>query len=169
MGRYLDLVRPRCAAVSTPSNHTHNTQNPSASPSKGSSADIAYENQIANETPDSRQNRQDGSPIAPLDISDATENEVDRLAAGDGWRPAAQIDPAIVSKIKRVEAEALRLGWNPARLWNFSFWPHTAKNPRGLASVMDPGDRVVEVTADCITIEKSTLRRSRLRFWRVDG
>ena len=43
--------------VSTPAIHTHNPQNPPSSPLKPSSADIAYENQIADEVP--RSNREE--------------------------------------------------------------------------------------------------------------
>jgi hypothetical protein len=83
--------------------------------------------------------------------------------------PREPIEPAVRREIERIEVPALALGWRRERLWNFAFWPHRGGEPRGLASVMDPGDHVTEVTADFMLIEKSDSRRDRLRFWRTDG
>ena len=35
--------------------------------------------------------------------------------------------------------------------------------------MIDPGDRVAEVTREFVLIEKSNSHRERLRFWRTDG
>lgn len=79
------------------------------------------------------------------------------------------VEPGVRSEIERIEVGALALGWPRERLWNLAFWPHRGGEPRGLASVMDPGDHVTEVTADFMLIEKSNSSRDRLRFWRTDG
>jgi hypothetical protein len=73
------------------------------------------------------------------------------------------IPPAIREKIEAIETEARRLGWPPELLWNGGFWDL----PRGLAAVLDPGDEIGDVTADCITILKT--RRDLLRFPRHAG
>jgi hypothetical protein len=80
---------------------------------------------------------------------------------------ATQMHPAVVAEIKRIEPEALRLGWLPERLWNRAFWPHTAEHPRGLASVMKSDYQVLEVSPDSICILRC--RHAVLRFPRCDG
>jgi hypothetical protein len=79
-----------------------------------------------------------------------------------------EIDPGIVAEIERIEGQALALGWSRERLWNSNFWH---PRPRGLAAVMDAGDRIVEVTGDYIAIERPQATRVPLllRFWRTDG
>jgi len=62
------------------------------------------------------------------------------------------IDIAVGSQICLIEDEALSLGWTLQRLWNSRFWPHTAKNPRGLASVLQPGDSIGDISRDLIVI-----------------
>jgi TubC N-terminal docking domain len=106
--------------------------------------------------------------LAAASLHDREEDEVERIARV-GWSPSAEIPTAIASQIKRIESQAFALGWRSERLWNFQFWPDRGGQPRGLASVMDPGDRVVEITREFVLIEKSNSRRDRLRFWRTDG
>lgn len=81
----------------------------------------------------------------------------------------ARIPAGVRAEIQRIEAEALALGWRPERLWNHGFWPHTHLYPRGLASVIESGDSLVEPTPDYIVIEKSDCRKTRQRFWRTDA
>jgi hypothetical protein len=77
-----------------------------------------------------------------------------------------RIPREIATEIRRIEADAYRLGWTRERLWNRDFWPHTRSNPRGLASVLSPGDRIVEVTEQFINLKS---QRNSLRFFRWDG
>jgi len=107
--------------------------------------------------------------LAAPRLRDRAEDQTDRFARVDGWKPPAEIPAMLAAEIARIESNALRLGWSPERLWNYRFLPHRAGEPRGLASVMDPGDHVIEVTADFMLIDKSDSRRDRLRFWRTDG
>ena len=73
------------------------------------------------------------------------------------------IDPAVISEIERIEAEALRLSWHVARLWGAAqFWPVQAP---GLAALLEPGDTIAQVTADYIVIVKRD--GAHQRFWRV--
>jgi hypothetical protein len=102
-------------------------------------------------------------------IHDREEDEIDRAARADGWQPSAQVAPAVAAEIHRIEAQALALGWTLGRLWNFAFWPHRGDEPRGLASVMNDGDRIVEVFADRIVMEKTVIRRVRQTFWRFQS
>lgn len=101
-------------------------------------------------------------------LTDHKNDEI-RLDEAKGWTPDAHIPAAVATEIRRIEAEALALGWRAERLWRRTFWPHTHLDPRGLASVIDAGDRLIDVTADSITIEKSDNRRTRQRFWRADA
>jgi|SRR5271155_3754172 len=80
-----------------------------------------------------------------------------------------KIPGEVWQEIARIESEAVELGWSRERLWNGAFWPHSRKQPRGLASTLDPGDRIAEVTVDFMLIEKSNSHLDRLRFWRLDG
>jgi hypothetical protein len=77
-----------------------------------------------------------------------------------------EMDPDVRAEISRIESEALGLGWPAERLWARLFWP---VEERGLASVLEPGDRIAEVTREFVLIEKSDSRRARVRFWRTDG
>ena len=79
----------------------------------------------------------------------------------------SRIDSAIAAELTRIEREALRLGWLPERLWNSGFWDPW---PRGLAAVMEAGDRIVEVNGDFIAIERrNSVTPASLRFWRTNG
>ena len=103
-------------------------------------------------------------------MSDLEENSIDRPARCDGWLPPAEVPPAVASEIKRIEVEALRLGWSKARLWNFNFWPHTKNEPRGLASVMNDDDAIVAVSKDYIAIgSRGRNFENYRRFWRLDA
>jgi hypothetical protein len=79
-----------------------------------------------------------------------------------GAESRASIDPAIRAEIERIEAEALGLGWADWRLWCAEFRP----GPRGLAAVMDSGDKIDAVTAEFIVIVKPN--GNRLRFFHHD-
>jgi hypothetical protein len=76
---------------------------------------------------------------------------------------AAEMSPAIATEIQRVESEALRLGWTCDRLWNAEFWRPW---PRGLASVLEAGDQITEITSDFITVRKGDGRGATQRFWK---
>jgi hypothetical protein len=77
-----------------------------------------------------------------------------------------RIPPEVVAEIRRIEAEASRLGWSHERLWNADFWPHTKARPRGLASILNPGDYVAEVSTDFLLIVQ---QGKPLRFFRCDS
>jgi hypothetical protein len=51
-------------------------------------------------------------------------------------------------------------------LRNLRFWPHRLNHPRGLAFVVDDGDRIVEITRDYIKVRKGDLCGSIQRFWK---
>lgn len=82
---------------------------------------------------------------------------------------SCKLSPEVTAEISRIESEALAAGWSREELWNYSFWPHTSEHQRGLAAVMEPGDRIVEVTPDWIAIEKSNQGHTRCRFYRAEG
>jgi hypothetical protein len=70
------------------------------------------------------------------------------------------LHPRVAAEITRIEPQALALGWPAWRLWGAEFWP----GPRGLAAILDPGDQLVEVVADHMTIERGDARRTRETF-----
>ena len=74
-----------------------------------------------------------------------------------------QVEPPVAAEIRRVEDQARALGWPQWRLWESRFWP----GPRGLAAVMEPGDQVMELTAEWIKIRKRDGIQQ--RFYRFDG
>jgi hypothetical protein len=102
-------------------------------------------------------------------LIDREKDEMDGVARADDWQPSAKIPAAIATEIARIEVRAISLGWDRGRLWNFAFWPHRGNEPRGLASVMDSGDRVVEVFADHLVIEKNDTGEARQRFWKCQS
>src|SRR5208337_3572683 len=75
----------------------------------------------------------------------------------------AQIHPDIAAELERIEAEALRLGWTRDRLRNVGFWRPW---PRGLASVLETGDRITEINSDYITVRKGDGHGATQRFWK---
>jgi len=80
------------------------------------------------------------------------------------WCRDNGVDPAIGAEIGRIEDEALARGWPAEHLWGAKFWPG---DKRGLATVMDPDDQIVGVTADAIAILK--FKRDIQRFYRRDS
>jgi hypothetical protein len=68
-------------------------------------------------------------------------NEPEPAEAADP-RNDPRIDPTIRCEIERWEPQLIALGWALERIWNSEFWPHTAEQPRGLASVLQRGDRI---------------------------
>ena len=72
-----------------------------------------------------------------------------------------KIAPAVRAELERIWPEAKRLGWPWQRIFGASFWPVEA---RGLVTVLDPGDGIVEITSEYIAILKSG--RNVLRFQR---
>lgn len=70
------------------------------------------------------------------------------------------IPPEVRAKLEAIEADARAKGWPPELLWNAGFWD----SPRGLAAILNPGDEIAEVTADCIAVLKT--KRDLVRFRR---
>ena len=72
-------------------------------------------------------------------------------------------DPEIEAELTRIWPLAEALGWSYERIWNVHFWPNTAEHPRGLASILQPGDDlqlgdiIAEITADHILIERTEI------------
>jgi hypothetical protein len=106
-------------------------------------------------------------PSSPEDAADrvaaldAERNKHDRVigrgydyARLDQSPPSPQIamDPSVQAELSRIWPEAERLGWSHARIWNAQFWPNSDAQPRGLAAVLQPGDTIVEVTEQWITL-----------------
>lgn len=90
------------------------------------------------------------------------------LRAGEvtHWCEQHHIDTTIGAAILEIEHKALAAGWTYERLWNPNFWPHSAEHPRGLASVLSPGD-ALEVTREFIVIHKRDGQDQ--RFMRLDS
>ena len=80
----------------------------------------------------------------------ARTRKIEAQRQWEGHRPPPS--PVVAAEITRVEEEARTLGWTYERLWNLVFWPHSAAHPRGLASVRDPVDRIVEGGREFILI-----------------
>lgn len=66
------------------------------------------------------------------------------------------LDPQVKAEIQKILLEALSCGWTTDLLWEARFWNSIpgAGNRPGLAAVMRPGDKVIEVTEDYIAIKK---------------
>jgi hypothetical protein len=64
--------------------------------------------------------------------------------ADDGKKedPRAAIDPAVCYELDNWERQLVAMDWPTERIWNHDFWPHRKKSPRGLASVLQRGDRI---------------------------
>lgn len=115
--------------------------------------------------------RQDSPPLEALPAS----SEEPRLApTADATAPPAEwrqgvtpnsrnplISNAVRAVIEGIESDARAKGWPAELLWNSSFWDC----PRGMASLLDDGDVIAEVTPDFITIVKT--ERSIVRFQRT--
>lgn len=64
------------------------------------------------------------------------------------------LDPDIKAEIQKIALEAISLGWTPELLWETRFWniiPGAGNRP-GLAALMNPGDKLGEITGDYIEI-----------------
>jgi hypothetical protein len=98
-------------------------------------------------------------PVAPAaaDTDQITDLVVPTFKGG----AQSKIDPHIEAEIRRIEPEALRLGWSAARLWGTAFWPIET---RGLAAVLAPTDRIVGIDSECISIARDDRRRTAWRF-----
>jgi|HubBroStandDraft_6_1064221.scaffolds.fasta_scaffold2034463_1 hypothetical protein len=108
--------------------------------------------------------------LAAPAVTDSEEDAIDRVARFDGWLPPSETPAAVAREIRRIEPDALRLGWSKARLWNFNFWPRPKNEPRGLASVMNDDDAIVAVSKDYIAIgSRGRNSEDYRRFWRLDG
>ena len=94
-------------------------------------------------------------------ISPATRNhdagEIRTIAPDSRHR---LIEPAVRAKLEAIEPEAAPKDGPAELVWHSNFWDC----PRGLAAVLDSGDEIVEVSAECITILK--IKRDVLRFRR---
>lgn len=85
---------------------------------------------------------------------------------GDAPATDPRIPPVVAAQIRQIEAQAYRLGWSRERLWNGDFWPHSRARPRGLASVLNSGDQIIEVNAEFMRL---VCGRNTLRFFRWDS
>jgi hypothetical protein len=70
------------------------------------------------------------------------------------WRDDPQIPVQVHEEILRWEPQLRIMGWIQERIWRRTFWPHTAEHPRGLASVLEPGDQIRFVDCDWVHIHK---------------
>ena len=68
-------------------------------------------------------------------------NEPEPAEAADP-RNDPRIDPSIHYELHNWERQLVALGWSLERIWNGDFWPQAADHPRGLASVLQRGDRI---------------------------
>jgi hypothetical protein len=109
-----------------------------------------------------------GSPVrAPLKQKSQTEDHESTSATKDRFEGVnPRVAAEVAAEIRRIEADAYRLGWSRERLWNADFWPHTRTDPRGLASVLSPGDRITEVNEQFILFVR---HHHKLRFFRSDS
>jgi hypothetical protein len=63
------------------------------------------------------------------------------------------LNPQVKAEIQKILLEALSCGWTTDLLWETRFWNITeAGNCPGLAAVMQPGDKLEEVTEGYIEI-----------------
>jgi hypothetical protein len=69
-------------------------------------------------------------------------------------RDDPQIPVQVHEEILRWEPQLRIMGWSQERIWRQTFWPHTAEHPRGLASVLEPGDQIRFVDRDWVHIHK---------------
>jgi hypothetical protein len=59
------------------------------------------------------------------------------------WRDRPKIHVDLREELERWEPQLRALGWSVDRIWRRSFWPHSTDHPRGLASILDVGDRIL--------------------------
>jgi hypothetical protein len=76
--------------------------------------------------------------------------------------PAAShplLNPQVRDEIARVAADAKAKGWSDGALWNME---RVGDEPRGLASLMNPGDKILDVRPDFISVQK---RLGVMKYW----
>jgi hypothetical protein len=98
----------------------------------------------------------------PVDLNFASTNTVDHqnpLVAKDPgepntpWCDDPKIHVDVREEIERWEPQLRAMGWSEERIWR-PFWPHSAEHPRGLASILGPGDRIRFCDPDFIWLIK---------------
>jgi hypothetical protein len=99
--------------------------------------------------------------VRPVGMPSAVEDEA--ATSGQPAKVEREIAPAVRAELERIWPEAERLGWPRERIWGAKFWP---AEMGGLGSLLDPGDRLIEVASDFIVIEKNYCGATRLRFRR---
>lgn len=106
---------------------------------------------------------QRGAATVTTPQRDAFRNHVETCAQSMGQLDSRHLDPAgcIYCAVQEIEDRAKACGWTHGELWHINFWP---QGERGLLALLDPGDRVVLVTHDYLTIEKNDGRGTLLRF-----
>jgi hypothetical protein len=110
---------------------------------------------------DRRDEQRDGLPLAE------PQPRVEEVAAPIvGWRDDPQLNEQVRFEIERWWPQMRLMNWSEERIWRRTFWPHIAEHPRGLASVLEPGDQIRFV--DCAigstsTSATATTRNSRRR------
>jgi hypothetical protein len=65
------------------------------------------------------------------------------FAGSGGPRNDSSLDAGIRDQLKVWGPRLIEIGWPPGRIWNGDFRPHSDGKPRGLASILQPGDRLV--------------------------
>jgi hypothetical protein len=70
------------------------------------------------------------------------------------WRDDPQIPVQVHEEILRSDPQLRIMGWSQERIWRRTFWPHIADHPRGLASVLEPGDQIRFVDRDWVHTHK---------------
>lgn len=82
-------------------------------------------------------------------------------------RAERELDPEVLNQLLLAWAQAALFNWPPCRIFNRNFWPHSAKHPRGLAALLDRGDKVIAVTLHYVKVRKRDGHEQ--RFWRFDA
>lgn len=69
-----------------------------------------------------------------------------------------KLRPEIKTEIQKIVLDAISCGWTVDMLWEARFWNPVpgAGNRLGLAAVMWPGDKIIEVTEDYIAIQRAS-------------
>lgn len=96
-----------------------------------------------------------GSEVRTCSVPETAER-IEQAKEADGsicrpQKPERDIS-SVQSELERIWPDAKRLDWRYERIWNPNFWPHSSEHPRGLASILQPGDIVADVTEDSIRI-----------------
>ena len=93
-----------------------------------------------------------GSPEPPA-VWDVSGNPLPRRGLPPGFGAACRPRPIPIEaaiEVKRIENEALSLGWTTEELWQASGWVSNL----GLVALLRPGDTVEAVTAECIVVRR---------------